>query len=45
MSLTSFIEQQFKGRFTSHATIFLYDNFKNEDLPQQLEAQLHNAWI
>jgi len=43
LSLTSFIEQQFKGRLLllppfSYSTIL-----KNEELPQQLESQLHNA--
>lgn len=43
LSLTSFVEQQFKGRLLllppfSYSTIL-----KNEELPQQLESQLHNA--
>lgn len=43
LSLTSFIEQQFKGRLLllppfSYSTIL-----KNEELPQLLESQLHNA--
>lgn len=43
LSLTSFIEQQFKGRLLllppfSYSTIL-----KNEEMPQQLESQLHNA--
>ncbi|MGG2080602.1 DUF2487 family protein [Lysinibacillus pakistanensis] len=43
LSLTSFIEQQFKGRLLllppfSYSTIM-----KNEELPQLLESQLHNA--
>ncbi|QGG50823.1 DUF2487 family protein [Lysinibacillus pakistanensis] len=43
LSLTSFVEQQFKGRLLllppfSYSTIL-----KNEELPQQLELQLHNA--
>ena len=43
LSLTSFVEQQFKGRLLllppfSYSTIL-----KNEELPQLLESQLHNA--
>lgn len=43
LSLTSFVEQQFKGRLLllppfSYSTIL-----KNEEMPQQLESQLHNA--
>lgn len=43
LSLTSFIEQQFKGRLLllppfSYSTIM-----KNEELPQLLESQLHSA--
>ena len=43
LSLTSFVEQQFKGRLLllppfSYSTIL-----ENEEMPQQLESQLHNA--
>lgn len=43
MSLTSFIEQQFKGRLLVMPPFSYMTSFKNEELPQQLEAQLHNA--
>ncbi|WP_445479983.1 DUF2487 family protein [Lysinibacillus irui] len=43
MSLTSFIEQQFKGRLLVMPPFSYMTSLKNEDLPQQLEAQLHNA--
>ncbi|MEA0552153.1 DUF2487 family protein [Lysinibacillus irui] len=43
MSLTSFIEQQFKGRLLVMPPFSYMTTLKNEDLPQQLEAQLHNA--
>ncbi len=43
MSLTSFIEQQFKGRLLVMPPFSYMTSLKNEELPQQLEAQLHNA--
>ena len=43
MSLTSFIEQQFKGRLLVMPPFSYMTSLKNEDMPQQLEAQLHNA--
>lgn len=43
MSLTSFIEQQFKGRLLVMPPFSYMTSIKNEELPQQLEAQLHNA--
>ncbi|MGE7808706.1 YpiF family protein [Lysinibacillus capsici] len=43
MSLTSFIEQQFKGRLLVMPPFSYMTTLKNDDLPQQLEAQLHNA--
>ncbi|WP_155590634.1 YpiF family protein [Lysinibacillus cavernae] len=43
MSLTSFIEQQFKGRLLVMPPFSYMTTLKNDELPQQLEAQLHNA--
>lgn len=43
MSLTSFIEQQFKGRLLVMPPFSYMTNLKNDEFPQQLEAQLHNA--
>ena len=43
LSLTSFIEQQFKGRLILLPPFSYSASMKNEELPQQLESQLHNA--
>jgi len=43
LSLTSFIEQQFKGRLLLLPPFSYSASMKNEELPQQLESQLHNA--
>ena len=43
MSLTSFIEQQFKGRLLVMPPFSYMASLKNEELPKQLETQLHNA--
>ncbi|GAB0166721.1 DUF2487 family protein [Lysinibacillus sp. CTST325] len=43
LSLTSFIEQQFKGRLLLMPPFTYSATLKNEDMPKQLEAQLHNA--
>jgi len=43
LSLTSFIEQQFKGRLLLLPPFSYSAALKNEELPQQLESQLHNA--
>jgi len=43
MSLTSFIEQQFKGRLLVMPPFSHMTSLKNEELPQQFETQLHSA--
>lgn len=43
LSLTSFIEQQFKGRLILLPPFSYSASMKNEELPQKLESQLHNA--
>ncbi|KOS69151.1 hypothetical protein AEA09_11740 [Lysinibacillus contaminans] len=43
IALTAFIEQQFKGRLLV-MPLFSYSTvMKNEEMPKQLEIQLHNA--
>ncbi|WP_341302311.1 YpiF family protein [Lysinibacillus sp. FSL H8-0500] len=43
MSLTSFIEKQFKGRLLVMPPFSYMPSLKYDDLPQRLEVQLHNA--
>ena len=43
LSLTAFIEQQFKGRLLVMPPFSYSTALKNEELPAQLEAQLHTA--
>ncbi|MFJ8458489.1 YpiF family protein [Lysinibacillus xylanilyticus] len=43
LSLTSFVEQQFKGRLLLMPPFSYSVILKDEEMPKQLEAQLHNA--
>ncbi len=43
LSLTAFIEQQFKGRLLVMPPFSYSATLKNDEMPVQLEAQLHNA--
>jgi len=43
LSLTAFIEQQFKGRLLVMPPFSYSTTLKNEELPAQLETQLHTA--
>lgn len=43
LSLTAFIEQQFKGRLLVMPPFSYSTTLKNEEMPVHLEAQLHNA--
>ena len=43
LSLTAFIEQQFKGRLLVMTPFSYCDIMRNEEMPKELEAQLHNA--
>ncbi|WP_374967492.1 YpiF family protein [Lysinibacillus sp. RS5] len=43
LSLTSFVEQQFKGRLLLMPPFSYSVILKDEEMPKQLEVQLHNA--
>lgn len=43
LSLTAFVEQQFKGRLLVMPPFSYSAVMKNEEMPKELETQLHNA--